>query len=77
MFSICSVPSIIIENKDGTNLLNNFEHTFDTEFLEPLFSDFPSVSHNYTSKLNLEWKISFKEVLTEGRVALFSEMSRP
>ena len=47
--------------------MNNFENEHEFEFLEPLFSDFPPVSHNYTLKLNLEWRIVFRAVLVELR----------
>ena len=58
----CALPLF-----DFTNTVNNFENEHEFEFLEPLFSDFPPVSHNYTLKLNLEWRIVFRAVLVELR----------
>ena len=60
--NFCALPLF-----DFTNTVNNFENEHESEFLEPLFSDFPSVSHNYTAKLNLERRIVFREVLVELR----------
>ena len=47
--------------------VDNFDHNYKAKdlALEPLFYLFPSVSHKYTSKLNLEWRITFNAVLAE------------
>ena len=55
----------ISDDEIETNLLvNNFEQ-LELELLEPLFSNFPSVSDKYTSKLNLKWRMIFRHVLDE------------
>ena len=55
----------ICDDAIETNLLvNNFEQ-LELELLEPLFSNFPSVSEKYTSKLNLKWRMIFRHVLDE------------
>ena len=53
----------------------NVEDSF--EFLEPLFSDFPSVAHNYTFKLNMaDYMLGYKissDLYEKGNALLFWE----
>ncbi len=49
------------------------------ESLEPLFSEFPSVDHNYTNKLELEHQIGYRlsaDLCKKGDVLIFWETSK-
>ena len=66
--SVCN--QLILSNHSVENrIVNNFEQKAKSELLEPLleplFSNFPSVSHKYTLKLNLQWRTIFRTVLAE------------
>ena len=69
MFSIVCNQQILYKNSVENRIVNNFEQKAKSELLEPLleplFSNFPSVSHKYTLKLNLQWRTIFRTVLTE------------